>query len=136
MVLIALSVMVRSWGWAGRAELKVHSSSAGAGAGAGAGASEPPMPSRSRLFAAAGGAGAGAAFGRDWYWKGEPDLEDVLREAKGSAFFGCGAGWLREAGLGVAGFDGLADVAPDRPPNKSALARGCDACCACAKVDI
>jgi hypothetical protein len=59
MVLIALLVIVRSWGASGRAELKVHSSSLLAVllAGAGAAAGRLP-PRRSTLEDACAGAGA------------------------------------------------------------------------------
>ena len=83
MVLMALFVIVRSWGASGRAELKVHSSSL---LGAGAAAGIPP-PRRSKLDDDCAGTGAGGER-EDWNWKGLPAREfEFERAAKGSVFF-------------------------------------------------
>jgi hypothetical protein len=120
MVLMALFVIVRSWGASGRAELKVHSSSLVALLGAGGAAAGMPPPRRSKLEDDCAGAGAGAGGEReDWNWKGLPAREfEFERAAKGSGFFCacwcCCCCW----GEGVTDLE----VGVEREPNKSVLA--------------
>ena len=131
MVLMALLVIVRSWGASGRAELKVHSSSLllfDAGAGAGAAAGMPP-PRRSKLEDAGAGAGAGGER-EDWNWNGLPEREfEFERAAKGSGFF-CACCCCCCWGEGVTDFE----AGVEREPNRSVLA-GCCLGGACANME-
>ena len=120
MVLIALLVIVRSWGASGRAELKVHSSSLLAVLLAGAGAAAGMLPPRrSKLEDACAGAGADGGEREDWNWNGLPAREfELERAAKGSGFFcACCCCW----GEGVTDWE----LGVESEPNRSVLAVCC-----------